>query len=264
MKKILTFLFACLLTGTVCGVNVFADGDSSNPVANTSGTSGTWVVKSEPDSTGGTTYTNQQFTDSGSATDIQVDATITKDTTSGSASTVYYVEIAWNVTDIVATQKGDEATYTWDAANTKYVKTNSETEVNTIKSETTDGSVTITVTNKSNAAINYAISNSVTSGYSFETNYAPDTVSTTQLASADATDKDGNSDDSHETANAAMSRGSTDADKLTGKAVSGSQFTNTLKLTAAPHKAHDDDGASKAADKEVAVTYTVTLSKVTQ
>lgn len=141
----------------------------------------------------------------------------------------YSVTVQWTSADLVYTETG---TYTWDTGDLKYVESSSETSTET-------GSIAITVTNYSDAAVKAAVSyadvenDNITASVSFDT------------SSADI-----------ETA--AQSGGSaityTDTD-TTGTAVS-QKFTGTVSIT---------DGASNLGTSSqtiATVTVTITSSKL--
>ena len=274
MKKILTFLFACLLTGTVCGVNVFAE----TPVANQSGdsytTTGTWTVTSTTDSEG--SYTNQQFNTENntcaSQTDINVAATVTKAAASITAPKVYYVQIQWELPTLAVTQNADTATYTWDPTQTKY--TVDANQVITLSEEQSVQTATITLTNHSNDKVGYAIacedSNKFTVDHydsSTPTTARTDyNISSGTLLSASG---DKNTTDSVESK---VWEGVTDPDQLKGATTTSGAINDYIKITGfnaengyygtLSEAKKQVNASATTSENQVVTTYTVTLTKV--
>lgn len=178
--------------------------------------------------------------DGGYAGTIDVTADITKGATTGTAATEYGATIAWQTTSLAATQAGNAPTYTWDAAAAKYVvKTNGQ---NTDITTTTEGEAEITVTNRSNAGIQYAIS--FADQNSFNLTHTASAVAATTLAAADLNG-----------ARTAMQAGSTDDTALTGAAVAGTKFTDTLSFANGAQPLLTANAAGTTV-----CTYTVTIT----
>ena len=179
-------------------------------------------------------------------TNVDVYATVTKADTTGTSAIVYRAEITWETPSLTATQATNVNNYEWDAANTKYVQKSGD-DATTTSSEITaasEGTVKITVTNKSNADIYYAISEADQNGYTLSHTKA--SLASTKI---DAADEAGVADG----ARASMQAGSTDATALTGAPVAGDEFSDTIKITAAPV-------LTATASNVLVARYTVTIS----
>lgn len=151
MKKTLSILLAVVLMFALA-LPVFAEGN----VANGSG--------------------------AGSA-DQAVTATYQEGTESTDVATVYHVTVAWNVESSLKYSDGN-TTYTWNAEDTKYVANVAD------KGWTGEATVTITVTNKSNADVTaaaaWANAEGITAACAFD-----EVTKTIESAAKDVTVADG-------------------------------------------------------------------------
>ena len=209
--------------------------------------------------TGGMIHADEEttalFTGEDASKTIEVNANITKSQSVGSTSTVYRADIAWTVPTLTATQAANSNAYVWDPATTSY-KIPTVTTSSTLTSAE-EGTVKITVTNKSNADISYSISNSVATGYTFDSAKSPVSKAATTIAAADE------QTDTTSGARSMMLAGSSNTTKLTGTAVSDT-FTNTIKLATAPLQSVGDDNVSKVNANKSVVKYTVAITKASQ
>ena len=207
--------------------------------------------------TGGMIHADEQkvtstLSEDDSTQTIDVDANIIKSCSIGSADTVYSVDIAWTVPTLSVAQAGDANTYEWDPVSASYKKTKVTTNSKTLSSQ--EGTVKITVTNRSNGDITYSIGNEIADGYKFESSKSPATKSATKIAAADE------KADAYDGAYAKMLKGSEDATNLTGTVLSDT-FTNTIKLASTPLFSPGEDNALKTSNAKSVVKYTVSLAK---
>lgn len=103
-----------------------------------------------------------EYTDpSGGQTTVDEFYTVTKDAGRDDGTKSYYVKVEWERTDGFAKSEGD--TYHWDATNKKYVR--NEDGTNDSLTSNTPATAKFTITNQSNAKVNYWIEYATATGY---------------------------------------------------------------------------------------------------
>lgn len=103
-----------------------------------------------------------EYTDpSGGQTTVDEFYTVTKDAGKDDGTKSYYVKVEWERTDGFAKSEGD--TYHWDATNKKYVR--NEDGTNDSLTSNTPATAKFTITNQSNAKVNYWIEYATATGY---------------------------------------------------------------------------------------------------
>jgi|GEM_PF-5174681 len=222
MKKAFALLMALVMTLSLVSM-AYADGDTVN---------GSWD---------GTSYATKTDVDKGNEFDVTAD--ITKDDGTLDDSAVYCVDIAWTMTP--AAYKSAGATYKWDPTTLKYVKDSSVSDEE-LTAVTEDASVSITVTNKSNADVKYAIA------------YASKKAGTKEISVATSTSAaSGKLLSAAPASNTVVVTGSPEDTVATGTATSIT-YTSTVKLATDTNNKYI---ATKTSAGDLTMgTYTVTIS----
>jgi len=237
MKKALTILLSVMITLCIGATSVFAEED---PPADP--TMGTWD---------GSTTTADETNNNGTGAkgdSFDATATVTKDTGTVDDTVVYCVDIAWTMTPAAYTSEGD--TYKWDPATLTYKKDVTNDKLTAVEGSE-NASVSITVTNKSNADVKYEIT------------YASAQQDSTDISEATqtTTDKESGKLTSAASGVTPTLTGSPETTSETGTATSDT-YKATVKLLKTEGDNPEYIATQAAAGDLVLGTYTVSIKKL--